>query len=211
MIDIGNIEIKLQNIIINSPQGSGNIFASFLLKKLSTCKQSYVYHEPDRLTSGEKQVVFIRNPYDSIASATERHLDSVPYRFINEKISIDDKKSLKEFISDYIIIYKMFINRIDNNKNLLIILFEDLSSDPIDVAKKINTFFNFEFIDQEKNFDINSYIYNEMLIANQQARSPRKRTESRETIEALIKTFPDIKNVYNQYLKVKEKLQLTKI
>ncbi|MEY4342890.1 MAG: hypothetical protein RL736_686 [Pseudomonadota bacterium] len=72
MIDIGNINIKMQNIIINSPQGSGNIFASFLVKKLSTCKQAYVSHEPNRLTSGEKQVVFIRNPYDSIASATAR-------------------------------------------------------------------------------------------------------------------------------------------
>ena len=200
-----------QNIIINSPQGSGNTYAKFLLKKLSACKQPYVSHEPNRLTSGEKQVVFIRNPYDSIASATERHLDSVPYRFINEKISIDDKESLKKIISDYIIIYKLFINGIDDNKNLLIILFEDLASCPIDVAKKINTFFNFEFIDQEENFDINSYIYSEMLRAHQEARSPRKRTESRETIEALIKTFPDIKNVYNQYLRVKEKLQLTEI
>lgn len=201
----------MQNIIINSPQGSGNTFASFLVEKLSTCKQSYVCHEPSRLTSGEKQVVFIRNPYDSVSSATERHLDSVGYRVINEKISIDNKKSLKNFISDYIKTYKQFINGIDDNKNLLIILFEDLSSDPISVTKKINIFFNFEFIDQEKDFDVNVYIYNEMLKANVISRAPREKTDSRKIIEELIKTFSDIEVVYNQYLKVKEKLQLTEI
>jgi len=195
---------------ISSPAGSGNTFLRVLLETLFYNEvKDTVSHTADKMENDLKKIYILRNPYDNIASAVERHLISSNDKFIEDKFDIIDKNKLDIKIVNHTKEYNNFINNFKNHENLIAITFEFLTQDTINCAKYIAKKFNLEINKNYLSSKLDKKILYRLSNSDSANRAPRPKHVDRIAIDNMLKNDYDISELYNLYLKEKQILQST--
>jgi hypothetical protein len=195
---------------INSPAGSGNTFLRVLLENLFFNEiRDTVSHTVDTMRTDLKQIYILRNPYDNIASATERHLDSSNDQHMSNKFNIVDKNKVDIEIKDHIRHYRNFINDFKNHENLIPITFEFLTQDTENCAKYIAKKFNIPVKENHLTPSLGKKILFRITNSDSPNRAPRPKSKDRIIIDNMLKEDYDLSVLYGLYLKEKQILQST--
>jgi hypothetical protein len=202
----------MQDIKFISPPGSGNTFAIFLLNQTLKCQIDGVSHKWKDLDKDGNRIFLLRNPYDCIASATERHLDTVNHDSMGDrKISIKNIDDVVNEINLYTHKYYEFLKRARNKKILFSSTFEFLSLNPIGFVKKVSNFFDIEIDHSNLNSNLSAEVFEGIKKSKLANRSPRDKTESRNKIDELVRNNVDINLFYKEYIQYRDILQSTEI
>jgi hypothetical protein len=196
------------DIIINSPQGSGNNFARAALHNIDC--PSIIKHEYQLLNSEKNNIFILRNPYDSILSTIE-------LLFLNNKKLIQESgthnKQIDQVIDSQIARYLNYLTNY-SNENVYAVSFEFLTSNPKKFVENVTLKFNKKF-DKNK-FDLLSQeSVMKTLIENSPERAPfrndnpRKKLDIREETKIYLIKDTKIQNLYPTYLHHKDILQST--
>ena len=196
------------DIIINSPQGSGNNFARAALHNINC--PSIIKHEYQLLDSVKNNIFILRNPYDSILSAIE-------LLFLNNKKLIPESgthnEQIDQVINDQFKRYLNYFNNYSNGK-VYAVSFESLTSNPKKFVENVALKFNKKF-DKNK-FDLLSQeSVMKTLIENSPERAPfrndnpRKKLDIREETKVYLSKDTKIQNLYPIYLQHKDVIQST--
>jgi len=197
-------------IEINSPAGSGNTFLRILLENLFFDEiRDTISHTANTMNTDLKQIYILRNPYDNIASATERHLDSSNDQHMLNNFNILDKNKVDIEIRDHIKQYRNFINDFKNHKNLIPITFEFLTQDTVNCARYIAKKFDIPVKENYLTSSLNEKILFRIRSSGSVNRAPRPKSKDRIIIDNMLKEDYDLSVLYNLYLKEKLILQST--
>jgi hypothetical protein len=203
----------MTTIKITAPAGSGNTFATHLFQKALKCDVDVNSpHDPEELEKAGNKVFILRNPYDCIASAAERHLDTVNDKYMSEvTCSIDDTDSLDKYIEIYCNKYHWFLQKYKDAEDLLLCSFEFVTLNPVGFAEKVANHFNIELDRSKLDDTVEDVIFDELKKANLPNRAPREKNESRKIIEHMIQHNAQVADLHKQYIEIIKILQSTEI
>ena len=202
----------MTNIEFVSPAGSGNTFAMYLLNKTLNCQIESLSHESRDLNKNGNQVFLLRNPYDCISSAIERHLDTVNTDSLEDEIiNINNIDDLVNEMNLYTNEYYSFLKKAKNKKILFSSTFEFLTLNPIGFVKKASKFFDIEIDHSHLNSNLSLEIFDGIKKSKLANRAPRDKTESRNKIDDLVRNNVDINLFYKEYIEYRDILQSTEI
>ena len=197
------------SITINSPEGSGNIFAKTALLDID-CPTN-VIHNYELLNSGGNNIFILRNPYDCILSAIE--LPFLGNKYLSRQFNIHDNKTDQE-INRHI---EQYLNYLKNykNKKVYAVTFEFLTNNPKQFVENVTSRFNRK-IDKNKLDLISGEFVIKRLIEKNPHRAPfrndnpRQKIFLREEIKTYLNQDKRMKDLYPIYLQHKNILQSTK-
>jgi hypothetical protein len=198
---------------ISSPAGSGITFASKLLRSSFLGVSVPATHEINKIKNDDKQIVILRNPYNTIASGAERWVTtSNHYPFIGNKHLVEpgDIKGIKNVITWEEHRYIEFFKDIDNVNNTKILTFEMLTLKPDEFVKQCKEYLE---ISCEITKILPLEIFKEMkYIEKLGNRMPREKAEVRKTIDELVlEMYPkETWEAWKIYSDLKEILEKTK-
>jgi hypothetical protein len=194
---------------INSPAGSGNTFATQLIQKTLDCNLIHTDHNPEELDTEDNQIHILRNPYDCIASALERHLGLSEDKFlVADHISIDDTDKLKEYLDVYCAKYYWFMEKMFKSKNILNFTFEFLTENPLKFIDVVSNTFSIDKKEFETN-EISKTIFEELAKSKLANRTPREKSQERIQIDEFVKKSIDVELLYENYYMNRNILQST--
>jgi hypothetical protein len=197
------------SITINSPEGSGNIFAKTALANINSSVN--VIHNYKLLNSGGNNIFILRNPYDCILSSIE--LPFIRNRYLPQQFNIDDDKTNQEINMQI----EKYLNYLNNykNKKVYAVTFEFLTNNPKQFVENVTLKFD-KKIDKD-NLDLISEEYViKALIEKNPHRAPfrddnsRQKTSIREIIKESLNQDKRMQDLYPIYLQHKNILQSTK-
>jgi len=196
-----------KNIILNSPPGSGGFFTRSLIRKNLYADITWGIHDIFQFDKNEINLCILRNPYDSISSAVEQG-------FIVKEYNQDYYKDLDHFIIDSINAniynYYSFISAYNFLDFVDFVDFDFVTNKPEIFLNYISEKFKIKL--KEKRIsaeEIKKELADPTYKVN--TRTPREQTEIRKKINNIVENYDPLKNLYKEYILIKEKLQLTEI
>lgn len=194
-----------KTITIVSSTGSGNIFAQELISKNLKANVRWVYHDLEQADKNGINLVFIRNPYDNIASASEIQFDIYTEK---EKSSFIDRfEVIDNKIESILIDYQKYTKYSKECDYITPVTFELLTESPDKFLEHIS-----------KKFDI---AYREIRVGGEEVKAtitagdkfnnrvPRPKTPLRKQIDLRVLQNKLIAEEYIRYLEYKAILQST--
>jgi hypothetical protein len=201
-------------IKISCPAGSGMNFAQQLLQKSLYNAE----HENNIWTGGHERIdileevptlVILRNPYDAVASATERHLRSANHDSFKNDLNLiedSDMHTMVGLIATEKYRYLEFFRDIEDLPHVKILTFETLTQKPEIFVEKV-----------VKHFEIKSKIIKRsseeiikaVIDSGNENRVPRKISPGRHKIDLLIRAMYPGEEMHSlsRYLHLKEKIE----
>jgi hypothetical protein len=175
-----------------SPAGSGMNFALQLLRLSFYGEQDEFVvagHERKDILDPVPTLVILRNPYDAIASAAERHLRSSEHDTFKNDINLiedDDISQMIRYIYTEKYRYTEFFKDIEGFKHLKILSFDLLTQNPdlfvSEVAKHFNT--KSEIIKRSE-----KEVLQAVIESGNPNRVPREMSKGRIRIDRLIRAM----------------------
>jgi hypothetical protein len=194
-----------KTITIVSSTGSGNIFAQELISKNLKVNTRWVYHDLNQADKNGVNLVFIRNPYDNIASASEIQFDIYTEKekeiFINRFEVIDNK------IESILLDYQKYTEYSKSMDYITPVTFELLTETPDQFLEYISKKFDMDY--QQKRVggeEVKATITAGDKFNN---RVPRPKTPLRKQIDLRVSQNKLIAEEYARYLEYKAILQST--
>lgn len=194
-----------KTITIVSSTGSGNVFAQELISKNLKANLRWVYHDLDKAEKNGINLVFIRNPYDNIASAAEIQFDG--YTETEKEVFIDRFEVIDNKIESILLDYKKYTEHSKKFDYITPVTFELLTEHPDKFLEYLS-----------KKFDIQ---YRELRVGGEEVKAtitagykhnnrvPREKTKLRKQIDARVLQNKSIAREYTRYLEYKSILQST--
>jgi hypothetical protein len=194
-----------KTITVVSSAGSGNVFCQHLLRNNLKVNIRWVYHDIDQADKDGINLVFVRNPYDNVASGLE---------VMFEEVSEEQKK---EFISNPGRIINRVQSTLQSNQkyidhakkfdHITPVTFEFLTKTPDKFLKYISEKFDIEYLDENlSGQSVEQYISKMGVSAN---RMPREKSDFRKTIDYYVYRSPSVAKAYDEYIEYRDVLQLT--
>ena len=198
---------------VASPAGSGMNFAQNLLR-LAFAEYNVnfiaVGHErKDMEEVKEKQIAILRNPYDAVASGSERWLKASKHKdFLGhyELLEESDIEGIKESIKAEEKRYYDFFNRIEDLQQVKIISFETLTKNQDLFVETVKEYYGLNHMKTKKAID--EEVFDKIKERKVFNRIPREQTSGRKIINQLIlEMYPKDKwECWKIYLEIKSKL-----
>lgn len=178
----------MKDILIASPAGSGMNFALEIIHLSFDAKTQGLGHERSDIETDKHKIILLRNPYDAIASGTERWLDTSNHKtFIDSGqplINISDTDLIKNMIYNESKRYFNFFNDIEKVNNKKIVTFDTLINDSdlfVNIAEKY-----FEI--QKPRISVsNQDVFDSLSKKGLSNRTPRDKNNSRSIVDNLVK------------------------
>ena len=203
--------MNIKPVIVNSPPGSGGIFARELIRNNLKTEMIWPLHQLDGFKKDTANICMIRNPYDCLASGLEAG-------FIDKDLRTQEE--LDWYISDTynaalkvlpltLEIYHKFLDACRDLEYVTPISFEFLIEHPEKFLKYISKKFEIDFVPESQRVSAED---TKLLIASNEShktRVPRNTTEMRKIIDSVVREDLAVQRVYERYLVLKNTIQLT--
>lgn len=134
----------MKNVLITSPAGSGSTFAVDLIQSNFGVIVNSIGHDLEIFESGDPQLCIIRNPYDAVASGTERWIDTAghkPFEGNPHVVSISDIDGVKDCMHWEQKRYIDLLKNIESFENVKFVSFELLTENTSAFLKEVRSFF----------------------------------------------------------------------
>lgn len=194
-----------KTITVVSSAGSGNVFCQHLLRNNLKVNVRWVYHDIDQADKDGINLVFIRNPYDNVASGLEVLFEEVSEEQRNEFIS--NPRRIINRVQNTLQSNQKYINHAKKFDYITPVTFEFLTNTPDKFLKYISEKFDIEYLDKSlSNQSVEQYISKMGISAN---RMPREKSDFRKTIDYYVNRSPAVAKAYEEYIEYRDILQLT--
>lgn len=203
--------MSLTPVIINSPPGSGGIFARELIRNNLKAEMIWPLHKLDGFEKDSVNICIIRNPYECLASGLEAGFKDKDSRNQEELdwYARDPYNATLTVLPFTLKIYNEFLDACENLEYVTPISFEFLTQHPEKFLKYVSEKFNIDFrADSERS----SAEETKIQIASHEthgARVPRETTEMRKIMDPVVSEYPEVKDAYDRYLILKNTIQST--
>jgi hypothetical protein len=198
----------MNKIKVTSPAGSGNSFLRTLIQDNINCECEMSEHRFEGYST-ENQVFILRNPKDTIASATERHLVGSKDKFVPNEIEANDTNSLNEIIEQLMRKYRTFLLNIEDRSNIMPITFEFLTTQTEKCISEIAKRFSF-MMNEKSDSEMSKNAILSLIGADMGNRVPRgPKSDGRQIIDSLVDANPMLEELNQLYLDIFSKLQST--
>lgn len=128
-------------LIFNSFYRSANVFLCFLANRMIDCAATTEHDYNLYSDKSKKQVVMIRNPYESIASCIHKRRVDGKSILPTDKDSYGIEKEIELIAEEYL----NYLESTKNNfNNIYVQNFEEMKKDPFQTMKNIASFHNLE-------------------------------------------------------------------
>ena len=137
----------MKDVLVTSPAGSGSTFAVDLIKSNFKINVDSIGHDLEIFESGAFQICIIRNPYDSVASGTERWVDTAghkPFEGNPHVVSISDIDGVKDCMHWEQKRYIDLLKNIESFENVKFVSFELLTNNTSAFLEEVRSFFEIE-------------------------------------------------------------------
>jgi len=198
----------MKDICISAPAGSGNTFCQSLLFNNTKANYFSLDHEAKSIKANKHNIYLLRNPYDCVASATERHyVLNDKYFDQMDRHQITDLESINHFIEIYTEKYKDFLFYTRYDESIFKATFEYLTNNSESLISRVVDFFDIERTDKFNDQEVIESIKDSGMTN----RVPREKSEDRKLIDKMTLDNEELAIVYKFYLDYKQILQSTEI
>jgi hypothetical protein len=175
-------------LIVICPAGSGMNFALEALNLAFKEKAMGGGHMRSEIKKDVKQIVILRNPYDSVASGAERWINTSNHKNFAGKtdklVDILDTSSVKLTIESHSKEYINFFKDIDLLDNVKIFSFEFVTNNHEQFIQEVGKYFATQIVAAEVSV---KDIFDRIDLNKNTNRRPRETTEARKVINRLVK------------------------
>jgi len=198
----------MKDILITSPAGSGNTFAVDLIRSNFFVEVNSIGHDLEIFESGAPQMAIIRNPYESVASGTERWIDTAghkPFEGNPDVVPITDIDGVKRAMGWEQKRYIDLLKNIESFDNVKFVSFELLTENQSAFLEEVRKFFE---IESDSVYSSAQQSIQNILDSDNANRVPREESEARKVIDELLaETYPkETWEAWKIYLDLKSKL-----
>jgi len=203
--------MNLTTVIINSPPGSGGIFARELIRNNLKAEMIWPLHQLDGFKNDTVNICMLRNPYDCLASGLEAGFIDKDLR-TQEELDwyISDTHNAALTVLPYTLeIYHKFLDACRDLEYVTPITFEFLIDYPEKFLKYISEKFEIDFVPESQRMSAED---TKLLIASNEShetRVPRNTTEMRKIIDSVVREDIAVQRAYERYLVLKDSIQST--
>jgi hypothetical protein len=194
-----------KTITVVSSAGSGNVFCQHLISNNLEANIRWVSHNLEKVDKNGINIVFIRNPYDNIASALEITLFEISEE--QKEFFINSPARINRRIADTLEEYKKYINYSRHFDYITPITFELLTEDPDKFLKYISEKFEIPYKETRLSAEEVKTKINKMGAPNN--RIPREKSDFRKVIDEYVSNNQLVANVYKEYVEYKDIVQST--
>jgi hypothetical protein len=199
----------MKELVIASPAGSGNTYASTALNLAFAFPCRNAGHDISELHLGITKISILREPFACIASGSERWLSESSHVFdsrhklikgINlEEIKLQIVREEKRYVD--------FLKNLKNFPDIKLFSFELLTQDTNNFLKEAKILFNKK---QDINFVSKEEIFNVISISGNKNRIPREELNGRKVIDKMMQEMYQKENweAWKIYSELKAKLDL---
>jgi uncharacterized membrane protein YheB (UPF0754 family) len=174
-------------LIVISPAGSGMNFAMEALNLAYKGKSMGGGHIKSDIREDVKQVAILRNPYDAVASGSERWINTSGHKDFADKedrlIDISDTKSIIMTLDSHSREYINFFKDIELMDNVKLFSFEFITNNHIQFIEEVGKFFG---MNPDRSDITVKDIFDNIDLHENRNRRPRETTEARKVINNLI-------------------------
>jgi hypothetical protein len=201
----------MDNIKIACPAGSGMNFAICLLKPSFNYEVEFLAagHERSDIIEEVPTLVILRDPYDAIASGTERFLRSSGHAYFKDSPFLMQDENIAEIVSIITREESTYLNFFTNIKNLghvKVLTFDTLTKNPDLFVKMVAKYFNIK--SSIKQVDTKE-VLKSVVDSGNANRVPREASPSRKTIDRYMRALylPNEFKSLKVYFALKEKIE----
>ena len=195
----------LKTITIVSSAGSGNVFAQHLIRSNLMVNIRWVHHDLNQADKNGINLVFIRNPYENVASGLEVTLS---YMSKEEKdLFVSRPRAIRNRVENTLESYQRYINHSKKFDYITPVTFDLLTKNPDRFVRYISKKFDIPYAAKHFSSDsVKGHIDSLHAEAN---RLPREKSDFRKAIDKAVYKNDKIAEEYQQYIKYRDVLQLT--
>jgi hypothetical protein len=203
--------MSLTPVIINSPPGSGGIFARELIRNNLKAEVIWPLHQLDGFKEDSINICIIRNPYECLASGLEAGFRDKDSR-TQEELDWYDRDPYNATLTVLpftLKIYNDFLDACENLEYVTAISFEFLTENPEKFLKYISEKFKIDFRPEQERVSAED---TKLMIASNEShgtRVPRETTEMRKIMDPVVSEYSEVKDAYDRHLILKNTIQLT--
>jgi hypothetical protein len=195
----------LKTITIVSAAGSGNVFAQHLIRSNLMVNIRWVYHDLNQADKNGINLVFIRSPYENVASGLEIILSSMSKE--KKDLVVSRPRAIQNKVEDTLETYQRYINHSKKFDYITPVTFDLLTKNPDRFLKYISKKFDIPYTAKHFSGDsVKAHINSLEIDAN---RLPREKSDLRKAIDEVVYKNDKIAEEYQDYIKYRDVLQLT--